>query len=386
MKGARQGIRSTKLKPRANVADDGTKIKIEGEADPPSATPHTKENDVYFITLDMAEEIHSNNTGPFPYILQWGKKIVTIAVHVNANYIFAETIRNKSEGKQIRSYQKLIDRMRRAKLGLHKHVLDNEISKEFKKRIEENNMIHESVLPSNHRMLIEERAIQTWKSHMILIMNGVDENFPISSWCQLVSQAKLTFNLLRQSNIVPAISAFTHVHGQHDYMRHPFTPIGCRVEIHVKPGDRGTWDMRCELGFSVGTSMEHYPCYKVYVSQTRSIRVSDQVHFQQKYITNPSLSPESHVVAAAQQLTIALRGNIPAGNKTAEGLTLLSEIFNKIAVTKAEVAALCSKQAIERRTIRLYPDSKKVAIAPSTVATTQRVIQDKDIADPRVLK
>jgi hypothetical protein len=130
-------------------------------------------------------------------------------------------------------------------------------------------------------------------------------------------------------------------------MRHPFTPIDCAVEIHVKPGDRKTWDMRCESGFSLGTLMEHYRCYLAYVARTRAIRVSDQVHFKHKYITNPTLSSESHVVAAAQQLATALKGNIPAGNKTVKGLMKLSEIFNKIATAKAEVAALQAQQAID---------------------------------------
>jgi hypothetical protein len=209
----------------------------------------------------MSEAIHSNDTGPFPYVSQWGKKILMIAVHLDANYIFAETIQNKTEGEQIQAYQKLIDCMRRAKLGLKKHVLDNEISKKFKKQIAENKMDHKLVPPSNHRMLLAERAIQTWKSHMISVLNGVDENFPIALWCQIIRQTELTLNLLRQSNIVPAISAFAHVHGQHHYMRHPFAPIGCAVEIHVKPGNWATWDTRCESGFSLGTSMEHYRCY-----------------------------------------------------------------------------------------------------------------------------
>jgi hypothetical protein len=40
------------------------------------------------------------------------------------------------------------------------------------------------------------------------------------------------------------------------------------------------------------------------------------------------------MVAAAQQLTIALQGNIPTGNKTAEALQKVSELFTKIAVAK----------------------------------------------------
>ena len=48
MKGARQGIRSTKTTPKASIADDGTRIKIKGETNALPEAPLTKENDVYF--------------------------------------------------------------------------------------------------------------------------------------------------------------------------------------------------------------------------------------------------------------------------------------------------------------------------------------------------
>ena len=48
------------------------------------------------------------------------------------------------------------------------------------------------------------------------------------------------------------------------------------------------------------------------------------VHFKHQYIPNTKISPELHVVAASQQLATALRGNFPAGNKTADALTWVS--------------------------------------------------------------
>jgi hypothetical protein len=73
------------------------------------------------------------------------------------------------------------------------------------------------------------------------------------------------------------------------------------------------------------------------VTRTRATRISDTVFFKHQYITNPMISPESHMVAAAQQLVTALKGNIPAGNETAEALTRVSELFTKIALAKKEV-------------------------------------------------
>jgi hypothetical protein len=62
------------------------------------------------------------------------------------------------------------------------------------------------------------------------------------------------------------------------------------------------------------------------------------VLFKHQYITNSTISPESHVVAAAQQLTIMLQGNIPTGNKTTEALLKVSKLFTKIAMAKNELA------------------------------------------------
>ncbi len=66
--------------------------------------------------------------------------------------------------------------------------------------------------------------------------------------------------------------------------------------------------------------------------------MSDTVNFKHQYITNPTVSPESLVIGAAQQLTTALKGNIPGGNETMEGLTKVSTLFTRIAAAKQEVA------------------------------------------------
>jgi hypothetical protein len=58
----------------------------------------------------------------------------------------------------------------------------------------------------------------------------------------------------------------------------------------------------------------------VYITKTRATRISNTVFFKHQYITNPTVSLESHVAAAAQQLAMALQGNIPAGNETQQRL------------------------------------------------------------------
>ena len=112
--------------------------------------------------------------------------------------------------------------MRIAGLGIKKHTLDNEASDAFKQYICQQEIQFELVPLGNLKRNQAERAIQTFKAHFIAILAGVDDKFPLSLWCHLLEPTELTLNLLRQSKVVPKISAFAHVHGHHDYMKKPF--------------------------------------------------------------------------------------------------------------------------------------------------------------------
>jgi hypothetical protein len=128
--------------------------------------------------------------------------------------------------------------MRTANLGLKHHRLNNEASTAFKECVRENGMTHKLVPPGNHRRNLAERGIHMFKPHFISILSGVDNKFPLSLCFHLLSPAELTVNLLRQSNVAPKISAYAHVHGQHDCMRKLFAPLGCAIQGHVKPDVR----------------------------------------------------------------------------------------------------------------------------------------------------
>ena len=100
------------------------------------------------------------------------------------------------------------------------------------------------------------------------------------------------------------------------------------------------------------------------------------MHFKHQYITNPEISPESLVVAAAQQLTVALKGSIPTGNETAEALTKVSELFTKIAAHKQAAATAKAQQNV----LHSNPTARKTTHLPRVdpspiprVATPPRV-------------
>ncbi len=152
-------------------------------------------------------------------------------------------------------------------------------------------------------------------------------------------------------------------------MKKPFALLGCAIKAHVKPDDRRTWDTRSDAGFSLGTSMQHHHCFHVYITKTRATRISNTVYFKHQYITNLTVSPESHVVAAAQQLATALQGNILAGNKTAEALKKVSNLFTKIAAAKSKVA----KAKAQRNRVRATPTARQTTHFPRVETPLPRV-------------
>ena len=85
-------------------------------------------NDIFVRVEDLADSIHSDQTGVFPFTLQCGNQYIMVAIHLDANYIFNEPMKNRTEGEMIKAYQKIINRMKAAGLGLKTHQLDNEAS------------------------------------------------------------------------------------------------------------------------------------------------------------------------------------------------------------------------------------------------------------------
>ena len=124
-----------------------------------------------------------------------------------------EPMKNRNSGHMIKNYQKIIERMKAAGLGIKKHYLDNKVSNDFKAAIKKNDYKFEKVAPSNHRCNIAERVIQTAKDHFISVLAGCDVSFPMHLWCRLLAQAELQLNLKQMSNMAPKVCAYAMVHG-----------------------------------------------------------------------------------------------------------------------------------------------------------------------------
>jgi hypothetical protein len=77
-----------------------------------------------------------------------------------------------------------------------------------------------------HRINVVERAIRTFKNHLIANLCTIDSHFPLTDWDRLLPQTTLTLNLLRSSRIHPSLSAHASLFGQFNFNRTPIAPTG----------------------------------------------------------------------------------------------------------------------------------------------------------------
>ena len=101
------------------------------------------------------------------------------------------------------------------------------------------------------------------------------------------------------------------MYGTHDYNTEPLAPLGCTVEINVKPTKRETFAPYLVAVFYIGTSQKHYRCHNVWFKYTKSVRIGDTVLFKHKYLTNPTIKTADAIIQASDDLAIALANNIP---------------------------------------------------------------------------
>jgi len=96
MKEQRQGVQSTKQKALDFIQTEEENIKIKPgiENAPHSNIKH--HDDMFNKVVD-----HSKKTGAFPFTSQCSNRYIMVATHIDANYIFCKSMKNKTEGNMI---------------------------------------------------------------------------------------------------------------------------------------------------------------------------------------------------------------------------------------------------------------------------------------------
>jgi hypothetical protein len=203
-----------------------------------------KQKEAIILFFDLSNEaeglMYTNQTGRFPTKPSCGHQYIMVLIEIDSNTILVKAMKNCTTGEMIRAYQVLVDHLCSAGVTPKMHILDNKCSAEFKERIQLNNMQYQLVPSHDHRRNIAENAIQVFKAHFISILCSADKMFPLNLWDRLLGQAEHTLNMLRTSRMMPSVSAYAYLWGEHNCNANPFAPLGCKVEAHVTPSIQET--------------------------------------------------------------------------------------------------------------------------------------------------
>ena len=200
---------------------------------------------------DLKNLIAMDMPGRYPTTSARGHKYIMVLYDYDTNYINAVPIKSRKSNELVQAFQVCYNELKQRGITARVLRLDNEISAELIAAIEEQQLQYQIASPGDHRLNHAERAMHTFKSKLICFREGTDPNFPQNCWDLLIAQTVLAMNLLRPSRINPMISAYTQVHGEFDFNKTPLAPVGCKVIVHDRRNEQGSWDNHGSHGFYI---------------------------------------------------------------------------------------------------------------------------------------
>jgi hypothetical protein len=311
----RQGIQPTNYTP-SEVATVHSDVKDDFFPDAlPTAGPGKPINTqaaapVITQCVPLTREHFSDMAGKFPYKSFRGAQYMLIMYSTDANYIHCETMPSRQGRDYAQAYERGINFFQEHGITPQWERLDNETSKELEWVARKLHIKIQYLPPNNHRASKAERAIQTWKGHFISTLCLTHPDFPMGAWDEVVPQAELTLNLMRGSRVNPALSAWAQLHGPIDLLQTPIAPVGTKVIIFESPEQRTSWAPHGVDGFYLSSAMSHYRCYNVFVTKTKHMRVAETLSWHPHIVTMPGPTRDDMLLAAIQDLTVAVDAHL----------------------------------------------------------------------------
>jgi hypothetical protein len=220
----RQNMRST------------SKAPIEKQPTP-DAVLGNKTHLVYAVVVDQGQ-LYTYLTGGFPVRSSKGYSYVMVCYIYDCNYIKVISMKSMSASKWVKEYDSIHQDLTVKGLKPKLQTLNNEASTALKNFFTVNDIAYQLVPPHCNQRNAAERTIMTFKEHVVAGLSSVDPSCPMHLWDRLLPQAEITLNVLRNPRLHPHLSAAAHYHGIVDYNKTAFTPPGCNIIAHEKPGKR----------------------------------------------------------------------------------------------------------------------------------------------------
>ncbi len=132
--------------------------------------------------------MYTDQTGHFPVQSSCGNRLIMVLYKIDGNYIDAKPMQDSKDNSLVKAYNTLWAHMTKSgKVKPTVHILDNKALAHFKEEIRKNCDL-QLVPPDTHWQNLAKRTIQTFKSHFIAILVGLDRSFPMTLWDRLLPQ------------------------------------------------------------------------------------------------------------------------------------------------------------------------------------------------------
>ena len=117
----------------------------------------------------------------------------------------------------------------------------------------------------------------------------------------------MTLNMVRRSRIDPKMSAYTQLLGLFDYNRTPLAPLGTKVFVHERTGQRGLHADHGKVGYVIGNLPRHYRHLYFYLPTTRGNRHTDTYVFIPSAFELPENAAADRAITALEKFTAAMK-------------------------------------------------------------------------------
>jgi hypothetical protein len=185
-----QNARATKIK-------DAKVIVTEPDVD-----HGIKPQFVYAATID-AGQIYTDQTCIFPVVSSKGNKYIMILYDYVNNAILAQPIKDRTAPELLKAFQVMEQELAARGLKPKFMRLDNEASKLLKTYLHQQDITFQLVPPYSHRRNLAERAIISFKYHLVAGLCSTDKSFPMHLLDRLRPHAVITLKMLRTSRTNP---------------------------------------------------------------------------------------------------------------------------------------------------------------------------------------
>ena len=107
------------------------------------------------------------------------------------------------------------------------------------------------------------------------------------------------------------------------------------------------------------TSWDHYSCHEVWISDTKSKRVGQNVFFKHKYLTQPTITASDALLRAGDNICAALQNVDPKKNSSRIAINFLMDIFKNQANSEADGVNAQRLQMKAAQTQRVQSDKEE---------------------------